>query len=88
MHETLNKCHILLLQQHDYQTFISRKADKRQSLIVSLSDHYHQQLKDIDQEKEELIRDYDEKKTGTTVELSLVAMPNRQIQTFQLSLTP
>ena len=54
----------LPLLQHDYQTYISRKADKRQSLIVSLSDHYHQQLKTIEREKEELIRDYDEKKTG------------------------
>ena len=33
-------------------------------MIISLSDYNQKQLKDIAQEREELIRDYEEKKAG------------------------
>ena len=54
----------LLCTQQDYQTYISRKAQKRQSLIVSLNDHNQQELKDIEKQKDELIRDFEEKEKG------------------------
>ena len=43
---------------------MSRKAQKRQSLIVSLSDHNQQELRKIQMEKEELIKDFEEKRAG------------------------
>ena len=52
--------------QQDYQTYVSRKAQKRQSLIVSLSDYNQQELRDIQRQKEELIRDYEEKRAGVS----------------------
>lgn len=55
---------VFSVMQQDYQTYVSRKAQKRQSLIVSLSDHNQQELRKIQREKEELIRDFEEKRAG------------------------
>jgi len=52
--------------QQDYQTYVSRKAQKRQSLIVSLSDHNQEQLRELQRQREELARDYEEKRAGQT----------------------
>ena len=52
--------------QQDYQTYVSRKAQKRQSLIVSLSDDNQQQLRELQRQREELTRDYEEKRAGQT----------------------
>lgn len=56
--------HMHIHIQQDYQTYVSRKALKRQSLIVSLSDHNQQQLKEIQRQREELVKDYEEKRAG------------------------
>ena len=50
--------------QQDYQTYVSRKAQKRQSLIVTLSDHNQQELKSILDQREEMVKDYEEKRAG------------------------
>ena len=47
---------------------MSRKAQKRQSLIVSLSDHNQEELRKIQRQKEELIKDHEEKKAGLFTE--------------------
>ena len=56
--------HMHIPVQQDYQTYVSRKALKRQSLIVSLSDHNQQQLREIQRQREELVKDYEEKRAG------------------------
>lgn len=56
-------------ESQDYQTYVSRKAQKRQSLIVSLSDHNQQELRMIQQQKEEVIKDHEEKKAGLNATL-------------------
>ena len=43
---------------------MSRRAQKRQSLIVSLSDQNRVELQEIKQQKEDLIREFEEKKAG------------------------
>lgn len=50
--------------QQDYQTYVSRRAQKRHSLIVSLSDQNRVELQEIKQQKEDLIREFEEKKAG------------------------
>ena len=54
----------VLFPQQDYQTFMSRKAQKRQDLVVSLNDYHKQELEKIEKEREELLEDYKEKRTG------------------------
>ena len=50
--------------QDDYQTYLSHRADKRQSLIISLNDYNQQQLKEIAAEKEQMLSEHEEKKAG------------------------
>jgi len=54
----------MLFSQDDYQTYLSRRADKRQSLIISLNDYNQQQLKAIAAEKEHMLREHEERKAG------------------------
>ena len=53
--------------QQDYQTYVTRKAEKRQNLVASLSDYHQQELRDIETQREKLLSDYQEKKTGVCV---------------------
>ena len=50
--------------QQDYQTYIQRRAQKRQSLIVSLGDQNRVELEGIQQQKLELVKGYEERKAG------------------------
>lgn len=54
-------------------------------MIVSLSDHNQQQIREIQQEKEELIKDYEEKRTGTStmdIPISLAHIYTSKLYTF------
>ena len=53
------------IKQQDYQTFISRKSQKRQTLIVSLTDQNRLELQEIQKQKEDLLKVYEERKGGT-----------------------
>ncbi len=44
--------------------YISRKAQKRQTLIVSLNDHNQQELRKVLEQKEKVIEKYTEEKKG------------------------
>ena len=46
---------------------MTRKAEKRQNLVASLSDYHQQELRDIETQREKLLSDYQEKKTGVCV---------------------
>ena len=50
--------------QHEYQGYMTKKAQKRQSLIVSLSDENQRQLAEIEQQREDLERDFEQRKAG------------------------
>jgi hypothetical protein len=43
-------------------SYMSKKTQKRQTTIISLSDRNQQELQDINNQKEQLIKDYGHKK--------------------------
>lgn len=53
-----------IILQQEYQGYMSKKAQKRQSLIVSLSDENHRQLAEIERQREEVEQEFEERKTG------------------------
>jgi hypothetical protein len=50
------------LENQDYQTFVSRRAQKRQSLVVSLGDQNRIELEKIREQKEQLVKQFERKK--------------------------
>ena len=50
--------------QQDYQTYVSRKAKKREDLVTSLTDYHQQELQKIQAERETIIRTFEERKTS------------------------
>ena len=50
--------------QQDYQTYVSRKAKKREDLVTSLTEYHQQELQKIQAEREALIKKFEEKKTS------------------------
>ena len=57
---------VLLIRslQQDYQTYVSRKAKKREDLVTSLTEYHQQELQKIQAERETLVRNFEEKKTS------------------------
>ena len=53
-----------IILQQEYQGYMCKKAQKRQSLIVSLSDENHRQLAEIERQQEEVEQEFEERKTG------------------------
>ena len=45
-------------------SYMSKKTQKRQTTIISLSDRNQQELNDIKEQKEQIQKDYAEKKDG------------------------
>ncbi|XP_064406247.1 basal body-orientation factor 1-like [Halichondria panicea] len=56
-------------ESQDYQTYISRKAQKRQTMIVSLNDHNQHELREIQEQREKVIDKYTEEKKALNVQL-------------------
>ena len=50
--------------QHEYQGYMAKKAQKRHSLIVSLTDENHRQLAEIERQRGEVEREFEERKAG------------------------
>lgn len=44
---------------------MSKKAHKRQSTIITLSDQNQQEIRNIQQQKEDMLADFEKKKQGT-----------------------
>lgn len=67
--------------------YISRRAQKRQSLIVSLSDQNRVELQEIEQQKEELLKDFEEKKSELNATLlekqNELARVNQELQALE-----
>ena len=53
--------------QHEYMSYMSKKAHKRQSTIVTLSDQNQQEIRMIHEQKEQMLKEYDEKKQGKKI---------------------
>ncbi|KAK3705175.1 hypothetical protein QZH41_013963 [Actinostola sp. cb2023] len=52
------------LESHEYMSYMSKKTQKRQTTIISLSDRNQQEIQDINEQKETLLKDYEQKKEG------------------------
>lgn len=53
----------MLILQEEYQAYMSKKSQKRQSLIVSLSDKNLDDLQKLQKEKDELMKDFEDRKS-------------------------
>ena len=60
--------------QQDYQTYVLRKAKKREVLVTSLTEYHQQELREIETQRELLIKDYEEKKTSTYMYMHYVCL--------------
>ena len=50
-------------------TFMSKKAASRQNAIITLSDHNKQEIEDLKKEKENIIKEFESKKTALQTNL-------------------
>lgn len=50
------------LESHEYMSYMSKKTQKRQTTIISLSDRNQKELDDIKEQKEQILKEYAEKK--------------------------
>ena len=48
--------------QEEYMSYMSKKSQKRQSLIVSLSDKNLDDLQQLQKEKDELMKEFEDRK--------------------------
>ena len=54
----------LIFFQHEYLGYISKKAQKRQSAVITLSDRNAEKIKEIESKKEEMLTKFDKEKGG------------------------
>ena len=54
----------LFSPQHEYMSYMAKKTHKRQTAIISLSDQNQQELEKINRQKQLMLADYEEKKSG------------------------
>ena len=50
--------------QHEYMSYMEKKTTKRQTTIITLSDHNKQEIRNIELQKEIMEEDFDEKEKG------------------------
>lgn len=50
------------IENHEYMNYVEKKTNKRQTNIVSLNDHNHRVVDDLNQEKVRILEDFDRKK--------------------------
>ncbi len=50
--------------------FMSKKANLRQTQIITINDYHKKQIEDINQEKEDMLREHQEKKEGISIRIS------------------
>lgn len=52
------------LSQAEYVQFMSKKTNLRQTQIVTLTDYHRQEIGEINQDKENMLKEYEKKKEG------------------------
>ena len=50
--------------QHEYMSYMEKKTTKRQTTIITLSDHNKQEIRNIELQKEIMEEEFDEKEKG------------------------
>ncbi|XP_030838415.1 coiled-coil domain-containing protein 166 [Strongylocentrotus purpuratus] len=50
------------IESHEYMSYMAKKAHKRQSTIVTLSDQNQQEIRNIQEEVEKMLKEFEEKK--------------------------
>ncbi|KAG5260881.1 hypothetical protein AALO_G00297590 [Alosa alosa] len=55
-----NEANQTRMESHEYMSYMSKRTQKRQKAIVTLSDQNHQQLESLREQRDELFRKYEE----------------------------
>jgi len=50
--------------QHEYLTYMEKKANKRQMAVVSLSDYNRKQIEDLQQEQRDMTEKFENQRDG------------------------
>jgi len=50
------------LETHEYMAYVSKKTERRQNAVITLSDHNAAQIREIHQKKEEMMKKFSEEK--------------------------
>lgn len=56
--------HVFL--QHEYMSYMEKKTSKRQTTIITLSDHNKQQIKNLEYQQQAMEEEFAERKEGKT----------------------
>lgn len=58
--------HVFLCSnKHEYMSYMEKKTSKRQTTIVTLSDHNKQEIRNIQLQRQVMEEEFDDKKKGT-----------------------
>lgn len=58
------EAHKVRVESHEYMSYMEKKTSKRQTTIISLSDQNSKEIQDIKKEKENMLKQYEEKKAA------------------------
>ena len=70
-------CSSLLWFQHEYLGYISKKTQKRQAAVITLSDRNAEKIKEIELKKEEMLTKFEKQKQGTIKMISYFENDNK-----------
>ncbi|XP_002738993.1 coiled-coil domain-containing protein 166-like [Saccoglossus kowalevskii] len=56
------EAHQTRVESHEYMSYMSKKTHKRQTTIITLTDQNQKEIEDINKQKEEMLKEYEEKK--------------------------
>ncbi|XP_033123789.1 calcium-binding and coiled-coil domain-containing protein 1-like [Anneissia japonica] len=78
------EAHKTRVESHEYMSYMSKKAHKRQTTIITLSDQNQEEIRQINLQKEAMLMDYEAKKKVLRDELmekdSELAKTNKELQ--------
>ena len=55
---------VSFILQHEYMSYMEKKTTKRQTTIITLSDHNKQEIRNIELQKEIMEEEFDDKEKG------------------------
>lgn len=56
------EAHQTRVESHEYMSYMSKKTHKRQTTIITLTDNNQKEIEDINKQKEEMLKEYEQKK--------------------------
>lgn len=69
---------ILCNLQHEYMSYIEKKTTKRQTSIITLSDHNKQEIRNIQLQREIMEEEFNEKEQGRLFIKGFTSVPRTQ----------